>query len=434
MAEKQQDIHTGMKMTEAGWIPEDWVCKQIGTIGYTYNGITGKTKSDFGVGNARYITFLNILNNPQIDTKIFERVNITDKDGQNAVIKGDLFFNTSSETPEEVGICSTLTEEVQNVYLNSFCFGFRLTDKELDGLYLSYYFRSHNGRALMTMLAQGATRYNLSKENFNKSYIGVPSTKNEQHRIAQVLSDIDALIASLSRTIEKKRLMKQGAMQQLLTGKTRIKGFKGEWVEKELGEIGELTSAGVDKTIKEDESSIRLLNFLDVYNRDRIYSRELTMWVTASEMKVQKCDVRCGDIFLTPSSEMPNDVGRSAVAMQDIPDACYSYHILRLRPYERLDLYYSAYMLKTPEYEQQIRSFSEGSGKRYVISLKNFREMHIRIPSDIREQETIGLKLATMDNEIESLEIELQKYKVLKQGMMQKLLTGQIRLSYGKES
>ena len=198
--------------------------------------------------------------------------------------------------------------------------------------------------------------------------------------------------------------------------------------EKELGEIGQLTGAGVDKTIKEEETPVRLLNFLDVYNRDRIYSRELKMWVTASEMKIQKCDIRCGDIFLTPSSELPNDIGRSAVAMQDIQDACYSYHILRLRPYDKLDLNYSAYMLKTADFEQQIRFLSEGSGKRYVISLKNFREIRIRIPSDIREQEAIGLRIATMDNEISSLEAELQKYKALKQGMMQKLLTGQIRL------
>ena len=255
----------------------------------------------------------------------------------------------------------------------------------------------------------------------------IPPQK-EQRRIAQVLSDTDSLIASLSRTIEKKRLVKQGAMQQLLTGKTRLKGFSGEWVEKELGEIGQLTGAGVDKTIKEEETPVRLLNFLDVYNRDRIYSRELKMWVTASEMKIQKCDIRCGDIFLTPSSELPNDIGRSAVAMQDIQDACYSYHILRLRPYDKLDLNYSAYMLKTADFEQQIRFLSEGSGKRYVISLKNFREIRIRIPSDIREQEAIGLRIATMDNEISSLEAELQKYKFLKQGMMQKLLTGQIRL------
>lgn len=85
-------------------------------------------------------------------------------------------------------------------------------------------------------------------------------------------------------------------------------------------------------------------------------------------------------------------------------------------------------MLKTAEFEQQIRFLSEGSGKRYVISLKNFREIRIQIPSDIREQEAIGLRIATMDNEIASLEAELQKYKALKQGMMQKLLTGQIRL------
>lgn len=200
----------------------NWVEKTIGGIGDTYNGITGKTKADFGIGNSRYITFLNVLNNPIIDTSILERVNIEWGEGQNEVRKGDLFFNTSSETPEEVGICATLKHDLKDVYLNSFCFGFRLTDDEVDNEYLAYYFRGSEGRYLMTTLAQGATRYNLSKDNFNKSVITLPPTKKEQQAIANILTTMDDEIAALEAERDKYISIKQGMMQKLLTGEIRL--------------------------------------------------------------------------------------------------------------------------------------------------------------------------------------------------------------------
>ena len=90
----------------------EWERKQIGEIGITYSGITGKNKSDFGHGTAKYITFLNVLNNPIINTKELELVDISSNENQNKAVKGDLFFNVSSETPEEVGICSVLLDDI----------------------------------------------------------------------------------------------------------------------------------------------------------------------------------------------------------------------------------------------------------------------------------------------------------------------------------
>lgn len=202
---------------------ESWIEKTIGDIGYTYSGITGKCKADFGHGNSHYITFLNVLNNPYINTDILESVDIDPiSENQNEVRKGDLFFNTSSETPEDVGTCSTLLTDVENVYLNSFCFGYRLEDEEMSGLFLSYYFRSAIGRKEMTMLAQGATRYNLSKENFNKIVVTVPPTKKEQDRIAGILTAMDKEIAALEAERDKYKNIKQGMMQKLLTGQIRL--------------------------------------------------------------------------------------------------------------------------------------------------------------------------------------------------------------------
>lgn len=200
----------------------EWVEKTIGKIGSTYGGLSGKSKRDFEDGKYPYITFLNVMNNTVIDTAIFEYVNLKPGEHQNKARKGDLFFNTSSETPEEVGMCAILNHDIDNLYLNSFCFGFRLKDESgVDGLFFSYLINSSIGRNLFLSLAQGATRYNLSKNNFNKLEIIVPH-KNEQKAIAQILSDMDAELEALEEKKTKYQDIKQGMMQELLTGKTRL--------------------------------------------------------------------------------------------------------------------------------------------------------------------------------------------------------------------
>lgn len=118
-------------------------------------------------------------------------------------------------------MCAVLLEPLNDTYLNSFCFGFRLTDTEVDGLYLSYFFNSNEGRKIMVLLAQGATRYNLSKTNFLETVIALPN-KDEQKAIAQILFDMDAEIDALIAKLEKAKQIKQGMMSELLTGRIRL--------------------------------------------------------------------------------------------------------------------------------------------------------------------------------------------------------------------
>jgi type I restriction enzyme S subunit len=200
----------------------EWEFKALGDLGSTFGGLTGKTKADFGEGSGRYITFMNVMNNVVINCDAFERVKVSPTESQNRVMKGDLLFNGSSETPEEVALCSVLAEDVPNLFLNSFCFGFRFREAvETDGLFLAYYLRSKLGREMMKSLAQGSTRYNLSKVALLKSLLLLPRI-SEQKAIAAVLSDMDAELASLEQRIAKTRTLKQGMMQELLTGRTRL--------------------------------------------------------------------------------------------------------------------------------------------------------------------------------------------------------------------
>jgi len=200
----------------------EWEVKTMRQLGNVYGGLTGKSKPDFGEGNARYIPFMNIMNGPVIDTSFLDRVRVGPIESQNKAQKGDLFFNGSSETPEEVGMCSMLHEDIADLYLNSFSFGFRL-DKEMkaDGMFLSYWFRSPAGRKEIYSSAQGATRYNLAKSNFLRLQVPYPKPE-EQTAIATVLSDMDAEIGALEARRSKTALLKQGMMQELLTGRVRL--------------------------------------------------------------------------------------------------------------------------------------------------------------------------------------------------------------------
>src|SRR5690606_1194817 len=98
--------------------PKDWKIKKISSLGTNFSGLTGKKADDFGEGNSFYITFLNVLNNTKVDFTILEKVKISSYENQNEIQLGDLLFNTSSETPEEVGMCAAVTKDVKNVYLN----------------------------------------------------------------------------------------------------------------------------------------------------------------------------------------------------------------------------------------------------------------------------------------------------------------------------
>lgn len=201
---------------------DGWKSTKVDAIGSTYGGLTGKSKADFGSGSARYIPFLNVLRNPVIDTDDLAPVHVTAMESQHRARRGDLFFNGSSETPEEVGMGSVLLDDVEDLYLNSFCFGFTLRDgAKADGHFLAYLFRSQVGRDLMYSLAQGATRYNLSKTAFLNLSTPLPDL-DEQRAIAAALTDMDAEIAALEARLAKTRDLKRAMAQELLAGRTRL--------------------------------------------------------------------------------------------------------------------------------------------------------------------------------------------------------------------
>ncbi|MGE8065462.1 restriction endonuclease subunit S [Pseudomonas sp. NPDC089569] len=212
-------------LTKRKRLPEhdgEWKTFTLGSLGKTFTGLTGKSKEDFGSGFC-YIPYKNIFKNSAIDINSFDLVNIGDNENQTKVQFGDIFFTVSSETPEEVGMSSVLLHRIDQVYLNSFCFGLRLFNFEtLTPEYARYLLRSDFMRKSISALAQGATRYNISKRRLMQLDVVLPPV-NEQQKIAKVLLNADDEISNFQHQLEKLNLEKRALTQQLLTGKRRTK-------------------------------------------------------------------------------------------------------------------------------------------------------------------------------------------------------------------
>lgn len=296
----------------------------------------------------------------------------------------------------------------------------------LDSKFLAAFLNSPIGRREFLKPGAGSAQLVVNLKDLNKLLVPKPHLA-EQRAIAAALSDVDALISSLDALIAKKRAVKTAAMQQLLTGRQRLPGFSGEWKTMTLAQIGEIESSGVDKKLVEGEVPVRLVNYMDVYRRDWITTADLDHHVTAPANKASRCSVQKGDVFFTPSSEVREDIGHSAVALEDIPDAVYSYHVVRLRVRDPWDLKFRAYAFKSKSFLDQASLLCAGSGTRYVISKPQFKSMTVAVPP-VDEQAAIAEILFDMDAEIAALEARRDKTRHIKTGMMQELLTGRTRL------
>lgn len=287
----------------------------------------------------------------------------------------------------------------------------------------SYWFRK-NGERNMT---GSAGQKRVPTDWLKAIKIPLPPL-SEQKKIAEILGACDEAIEAQERLIAQKQQRKKGLMQQLLTGKVRFPEFGGTARrEVRLGDVGSVIGAGVDKKSNPEEVPVRLVNYMDVYRNPFITSGILDHTVTAPEKKAKQCSTKKGDVFFTPSSEKPTDIANSAVALEDIPDAVYSYHVVRLRLKEDWDLRFRAYAFTTDEFMRQAERICEGSGTRYVISLEDFRGIKVSVPSK-EEQLAISSVLSACDEEIALQQNKLEQLKQQKKSLMQQLLTGKVRV------
>ena len=159
-------------------------------MGETYAGLSSKSKEDFGHGEAEFVPYMNVFTNPIADVAMTEAIEIDDR--QAKVKNGDVLFTTSSETPEEVGMSSVWLKNGSNTYLNSFCFGFRASES-INSYYLAYMLRSSGVRRKIVFLAQGISRYNISKKKMMEIKVPMPISA-EQRQLGEIFRQLDNLI------------------------------------------------------------------------------------------------------------------------------------------------------------------------------------------------------------------------------------------------
>ena len=189
------------------------VLTSFAELGTSYSGLSGKSAQDFGSGKP-FITYLNVYSNNVINENEFQYVAIKDDEKQNVAEYGDVLFTLSSETPREVGIGSLYLGK-EKVYLNSFCFGIHITNTEIAfPPYLSYYVSSTPFRKFVYPYAQGSTRFNLCKADFEKASIKLPTLEN-QKRIYSILSHIDSKIETEIQMLNLYNSQKQYLLRQM---------------------------------------------------------------------------------------------------------------------------------------------------------------------------------------------------------------------------
>jgi type I restriction enzyme S subunit len=432
---ERQDVPQGYKKTEVGVIPEDWDVKVLGDL-FSFSGGLSASREQLSSEGCCYLHYGDIhksaknfidvraeyLDIPKLDIP-FKRVS-----AKSRLTDGDVVFVDASEDDEGTSKHVVVVNNEKIPYISGLhTIVAKSKTASLDNVYKRYCFQTRDIKRQFYFYAVGTKVSGISKTNIAKIFIPVPPVP-EQCAIAEALSDVDGLIAALDKLIAKKRAIKQAAMQQLLTGKTRLPGFNGEWETKRLGEIGNfLKGSGVTRD-NAQSGALACVRYGEIYTHHQDYIRtfysRISEEVAATATRLQK-----GDLLFAGSGETKEEIGKCVAFISD-EEAYAGGDIVILRP-RGVDSLFMGYSLNTSGVNHQKASYGQGDAVVH-ISATALAQVSLSLPK-LEEQTAIATILADMDANIAALEARRGKTRALKQGMMQQLLTGRIRLVSSKE-
>ena len=404
------------------YCPDGVEWKALSDLGGFYSGLTGKTKDDFQGGNAKFITYVNVFNNPSLKTDVEERVRIREGEKQNTVQYGDVLFTGSSETPNECGMCSVLTHHTdENLYLNSFCFGFRFFD--LTGIcpsFMKYLFRSTVVRKKICKTANGVTRYNISKKEFAKIEIPVPPLP-VQEEIVRILDNFTELQAELQAELQKRKQQYNYYRDNLLTNYTSQQNVK----EYCLGELFEFKN-GLNASKEQFGHGKPIVNYVNVYKKNSIVSSDLIGRVELDASAIERYRVKRGDVFFTRTSETREEVGFTSVLLENIEDCVFSGFVLRARPITNVILpEFCKYCFATYKIRKQIIQSSTLT-TRALTNGTSLSKVKIMIPPIEEQQRIVSIldRFDTLTTDLtQGLPAEIEKRRQQYEYYRDKLLT-----------
>ena len=392
-------VPVGYKQTEVGVIPEDWSivrCSEItALIGkgaspkwqgfqYTDHGMLFVTSENVRDG------FLDISEPKYLPLEFHEKLKRT------KLQQGDILINLVGGS---IGRSCRITRELGDANVNQAVAVFRLIDSKSGG-FVSYLFHAPMTVKRIMDMQVDAARPNISLTNIRDFVIPLPPTKAEQEAIAEALSDTDALIESLEQLITKKRHLKQGAMQELLTGKKRLPGFSGEWEVKRLDAVCSMKSGEGITSDDIDEGAEfpcyggnGLRGYAKSYTHDGNYAL------------IGRQGALCGNVLGVSGKFFASE------------------HAIVVTPFLQTEIVWLTFILG----KMNLNQYSESSAQP-GLSVSKLLDLSVDCPPTKAEQTAIANILSAMDAEITTRETKLAKTRQLKQGMMHNLLTGRIRL------
>lgn len=406
------EMKPGYKQTEIGVIPVEWEVKSMKELFTFQNGVNAD-KAAYGKG----VPFINVLEvitcstitEDKIPGKIFLPANAI---AAFAVHYGDVLFNRTSETQEEVGLASVYVGTAAVVF-GGFVIRARPRDRRMNPAFTALALRSLAVRAQIIALGQGAIRANIGQQDLSRVQVFLPRLA-EQEAIAEALSDADALIESLEQLIAKKRNVKQGAMQELLTGKKRLSGFqkKPGLKQTEMGMIPEdwnVAKLAAVCSMKSGEgitsASIDQFSQYPCYGGNGLRGFATRFTHDGGYALIGRQGALCGNVLGVEGKFFASE------------------HAIVVTAFARTDIRWLTFVLG----RMRLNQYSESSAQP-GLSVSKLQGLGVPCPPTKVEQEAIATILSDMDTEISALEEKLAKSRQIKQGMMQELLTGKTRL------
>jgi type I restriction enzyme, S subunit len=419
------DVKPGYKQTEVGVIPEDWTAVDYISFGQVIDGDRGVHYPGAGdLRNSGYCLFLNAGNVTREGFRFTECQFITsEKDkslSKGKLTRGDVVLTTRGT----LGNFAHFDDDVpyDQVRINSGMVILRNTSMIVRNDYQYLALRSPIVESQIERLSFGSAQPQLTVKGISTLKIPLPPTKAEQEAIAQALSDADAFIKSLEQLIAKKSHLKQGAMQELLTGKKRLPGFSGNWEVKRLGELADIRSGGTPSTSQPRfwDGDILWCTPTDITGLNGF------KYLTDTSRKISRSGLKSSSADLIPAQSivMTSRATIGECAINTVPVST-NQGFKNFIPFEDIDVEFFFYLLLTRK--QDFISLCGGSTF-LEISKAQLSAFNVRLPRTKTEQTAIASILSDIDAEITALESELAKAQSIKQGMMQELLTGRIRL------
>jgi len=420
----------GMKKTEIGMIHEDWDVQRFSdTFRILNNNTYSRAELNYSGGQFRNIHYGDILIlfpevldcNREDVPYINDEVRISGS--AQPLQDGDVVMADTAED-ETVGKVTEVTNASNKpVMAGLHTIPCRVKFGEFVPKWLGYYMNSHIYHDQLLPYIHGTKVSSVSKGSLGETVIIVPQT-TEQEKIVRILSDIDTLITDLKKLILKKKDIRQGTMQMLVTGKKRLDNFSGEWFDCTLDAIAYVLNGDrginypsgddfIDYGIPFINAGNIIENTVDVSAADYI---SIEKYNSLGGAKIQKNDI----LFCLRGS-----LGKCAIS--DFTGGAPASSLCVIRAKDGIDARFLFHIINSEITSRQINNLNAGSSQPN-LSAKSLKSFGFVIPKDVAEQEMISNILSDMDSDIHKLEEKMSKYQKVKQGMMEELLTGKVRL------